>query len=84
MQDTKGDTALSLAAKNENSEIVQYLLQHSASVASSGSGEGTLSLIYGKTPAAVIGLLNSSVSFHYGQNDYDLTLNERSYCLNLT
>lgn len=85
MKDTQGDTALSLAAKNENPEIVEYLLKNSASIASTtGSNERTLTLIYSNTPTAVISLLNSSIAFDYGNDDYDLIRNERKYSLNLT
>jgi len=85
MKDTQGDTALSLAAKCENPEIVHYLLQNSASIASStGGNEETLALIYRNTPTAVISLLDTSVSFYYGDSDYDLIHNERKYSINLT
>ena len=85
IKDTRGDTALSLAAKNENPDIVQYLLQNSASIASKpGSNEKTLPLIYSNTPSAVISLLDTSVSFYHGEKDYDLIDTDRKYCINLT
>ncbi|OXA42833.1 Transient receptor potential channel pyrexia [Folsomia candida] len=84
-KDTKGETALHLAARNENTNIVTTLLLHSADVmAVSRDGTQALKLIYSKTPSAVTELLNRSVSFDYGIDSETFTKTERSYCLDFT
>jgi hypothetical protein len=50
----------------------------------SDNGEGTLELIYSKTPSAVIALLDKSISFDCATGLDNFTKTERSYIVDFT
>jgi len=84
-KDVDGETALSLAAKAENSKVAELLLLNSADVLSRNvKNERTLELIYTFTPSAIKALLDKSIAFEHSVDEDNFIRTERSYYLDFT